>query len=42
MINTRSMVAQHDLANGVDGLEAFVFYRARPKTSRVNMLERKI
>lgn len=42
MVNTRSMAAQHDLANGVDRLEASVSDGARPKTLRVDMLERKI
>lgn len=33
---------KHDLANGVDWLEAFVFYGACPENPRVNMLEQKI
>lgn len=42
MVETRSMAAQHDQSNGVDGLETFVSNEARPKTPRVNMFEQKI
>lgn len=42
IVETKSMAAQHDHVNGVDGLEASVFDGAHPGTPRVDVIERKI
>lgn len=42
IVETRSMAAQHDQVNGVDGLENSVSDGERPETHRLNVLERKI
>lgn len=42
MVETISMVTQHNQANGVDGLETSVSDGARPETPKVDALEWKI